>query len=220
MKHKVGYNRLGRKTSHCRALRRNMATSVILHERIKTTKAKALSVRRVVEKMVTRAKVDSVHNRRMVARDIKDEKALAKLFTEIGPRFVNRPGGYTRILKLGPRKSDASEMVLLEFVDRPGAEEESQAKVSRKRAKAEKKEADRKAAEEAAAAEEAEAEAEAAEADTESSDAKKSGAKKSEAKKPAKGKAVSEKASEEAPAEPAVAPEERAIDNPEEETSE
>ncbi len=218
MKHKIGYNRLGRKTSHRRALRRNMATSVILHERIKTTKAKALSVRRIVERMVTRAKVDSVHNRRMVARDIKDEKALAKLFTEIGPRFANRPGGYTRILKLGPRKSDASEMVLLEFVERPGADQESQAKVSRKRAKAEKKEAERIAAEEAAAAEEAEAEA--AEAETEKVEAKKSGAKKSETKKPAKGKAGAEKASEDAPAEPAVAPEEQAADNPEEEKSE
>jgi len=190
-----------------------MATSVILHERIKTTKAKALSVRRIVEKMVTRAKVDSVHNRRMVARDIKDEKALAKLFTEIGPRFANRPGGYTRILKLGPRKSDASEMVLLEFVERPGAEQESEAKVSRKRAKAEKKEAERIAAEEAAAAEEAEAE-------TEKVEAKKSGAKKSETKKSAKGKAGAEKASEDAPAEPAVGPEENAGDNPEEEKSE
>lgn len=213
MKHKIGYNRLGRKTSHRRALRRNMATSVILHERIKTTKAKALSVRRIVEKMVTRAKVDSVHNRRMVARDIKDEKALSKLFTEIGPRFASRPGGYTRILKLGPRKSDASEMVLLEFVERPGAQEESQAKVSRKRAKAEKKEAERKAAEEAAAAEEAEAEQ--AEAETEKAGAKKSGAKKTEAKKPTKGKAVSAETTGVVVAEPeTAAPAEEGVETP------
>jgi large subunit ribosomal protein L17 len=201
MKHKVGYNRLGRKTSHRRALRRNMATSLILHERIKTTKAKALSVRRIVEKMVTRAKVDSVHNRRMVGRDIKDDGALAKLFTEIGPRFVKRPGGYTRILKLGPRKSDASEMVLLEFVERPGAEAESEAKVSRRRAKAEKKEAERKAAEEAEAAEEAAAAEEASTAEAEAEAPKKPKAKKAAPKKT--------EPKETAPAEEATAEEEK-----------
>lgn len=116
MKHKVGYNRLGRKSAHRKAMTRNMLTSLFRHERIKTTKAKALAVRRVAEKMITRAGTDSVHNRRMVGRDIKDKAVLAKIFTDIGPRFKERPGGYTRVLKLGPRHSDAAEMVILELV--------------------------------------------------------------------------------------------------------
>ncbi|MFW5880866.1 MAG: 50S ribosomal protein L17 [Spirochaetota bacterium] len=116
MKHRVGFNRLGRKPSHRRALHRNMVTSLFKYERIRTTKAKAREIRRSAEKMITRAKVDSVHNRRMVARDIKDKAILAKLFVDIGPRFKERPGGYTRMLKIGHRRGDASEMVLLELV--------------------------------------------------------------------------------------------------------
>ncbi|MFP4617494.1 MAG: 50S ribosomal protein L17 [Spirochaetaceae bacterium] len=125
MKHRVGYNRLGRKAAHRISLHRNMATSLLRHERIKTTKAKALAVRRTAEKMITRAKEDSVHNRRMIGRDIKDKEVLAKLFLEIGPRYKSRPGGYTRILKLGHRKGDAAEMVLLELV---GEEETTEKK--------------------------------------------------------------------------------------------
>ena len=116
MKHRVGFNRLGRKPAHRKALHRNMVTSLFKYERIRTTKAKAREIRRTAEKMITRAKVDSVHNRRMVARDIKDKAILAKLFVDIGPRFVARPGGYTRMLKIGRRAGDASEMVLLELV--------------------------------------------------------------------------------------------------------
>lgn len=117
MKHRVGFNRLGRKPAHRKALHRNMVTSLFKHERIRTTKAKAREIRRTAEKMITRAKVDSVHNRRMVGRDIKDEGILAKLFVEIAPRYLTRPGGYTRMLKIGPRRGDASEMVLLELVE-------------------------------------------------------------------------------------------------------
>ena len=116
MKHRVGFSRLGRKPSHRKALHRNMVTSLFLHERIRTTQAKAQAIRRTAEKMITRAKVDSVHNRRMVGRDLKDKAVLAKLFVEIGPRFKERPGGYTRILKIGLRPGDAAEMVLLELV--------------------------------------------------------------------------------------------------------
>ena len=116
MKHRVGFNRLGRKPSHRKALHRNMVTSLFLHERIRTTKAKAQAIRRTAEKMITRAKVDSVHNRRMVGRDLKDKAVLAKLFVEIGPRFKERPGGYTRMLKIGPRPGDGAQMVLLELV--------------------------------------------------------------------------------------------------------
>lgn len=133
MKHKIGYNRLGRKTAHRKAMTRNMLVSFFRYERIKTTKAKALAIRRTAEKMITRAKVDSVHNRRMIGRDIKDEGVLARLFTEIGPRYKERPGGYTRVLKLGPRPSDAAEMVILELVDRDGAESVAEEKESKKK---------------------------------------------------------------------------------------
>lgn len=128
MKHRIGFNRLGRKPSHRKALHRNMVTSLFLHERIRTTKAKAHAIRRTAEKMITRAKVDSVHNRRMVGRDIKDKAVLAKLFVDIGPRFKERPGGYTRILKLGPRSGDAAAMVLLELVGESMGTETAKAK--------------------------------------------------------------------------------------------
>ncbi|MCL2295192.1 MAG: 50S ribosomal protein L17 [Spirochaetes bacterium] len=118
MKHKIGFNRLGRKYSHRKAMTRNMVTSVFKYERIKTTKAKALEIRKKAEKMITRAKVDSVHNRRIIAKDITDKAVLAKLFTDIAPRFSKRNGGYTRILKLGRRVGDAAEIVFLELVER------------------------------------------------------------------------------------------------------
>ena len=88
----------------------------------RTTKAKALAVRSIAEKMVTRAKNDNVHSRRIIARAIKDKEILNKLFTEIGPRFKDRSGGYTRVMKLGQRHSDASEMVIFEFVERTNVE--------------------------------------------------------------------------------------------------
>lgn len=116
MHNRIGFNRLGRKSSHRKALHRNMVTSLIKYERITTTKAKAKEVRRTAEKLVTKAKVDSVHNRRIVGEMIGDKDQLNKLFTEISPRFQTRPGGYTRILKLGMRPGDAAEMVILEFV--------------------------------------------------------------------------------------------------------
>ena len=142
MKHKVGYNRLGRKTAHRKAMTRNMLTSLFRHERIRTTKAKALAVRRTAEKMITRAKLDSVHNRRMIGRDIKDKMVLAKIFTDIGPRFKERPGGYTRVLKLGPRPSDAAEMVILELLP---VEEEETKKASKGSKKAKSSDAEPKA---------------------------------------------------------------------------
>jgi large subunit ribosomal protein L17 len=117
MKHKIGFNRLDRNASHRKALHRNMVTSLLDHERVRTTKAKALEVRRTAEKMITRAKEDTVHNRRIVARRLYDEGTLAKLFTNIGPRMKERNGGYTRIVKLGFRGGDGAEMVILELVD-------------------------------------------------------------------------------------------------------
>jgi large subunit ribosomal protein L17 len=118
MKHKIGFNALGRRSAHRKALHRNMVISLFRHERIKTTKAKAKEIRKTAEKLVTRAKVDSVHNRRIAARRIHDKAVLAKLFTDLGPRYQSRPGGYTRILKLGYREGDGSEVVILELVDR------------------------------------------------------------------------------------------------------
>lgn len=135
MKHKIGYNRLGRKAAHRKAMTRNMLISLFRYERIRTTRAKALAVRRTAEKMITRAKLDSVHNRRVIGKDIKDQAVLAKMFTEIGPRFKERPGGYTRVLKLGPRPSDAAEMVILELLP----EEEAVSKKPAKKKPASKK---------------------------------------------------------------------------------
>lgn len=146
MKHRVGFNRLGRKPSHRKSLHRNMVTSLFRHERIQTTKAKAQAIRRTAEKMITRAKLDSVHNRRMVGRDIKDKSILSKLFTEIAPRFRERPGGYTRVLKLGFRKGDASQMVLLELVDRDGVVQ-TDAQKARKAKKAERRAAPKETSE-------------------------------------------------------------------------
>ena len=117
MNHKNGFNPLSRTASHRRAMSRNMVTSLFRYERITTTKAKALEVRKAAEKLITRSKVDSVHNRRQAARFIADEVILAKLFTDIGPRMKERNGGYTRILKLGFRQGDAADLVILELVD-------------------------------------------------------------------------------------------------------
>jgi large subunit ribosomal protein L17 len=94
-----------------------MVTSLFRFERIKTTKAKALEIRRSAEKMITRAKIDSVHNRRIVSSRLFDEGIVAKLFTDIAIRMKERPGGYTRIIKLGERYGDAAEVVILELVD-------------------------------------------------------------------------------------------------------
>jgi large subunit ribosomal protein L17 len=117
MNHKSGFNPLSRTAAHQRAMSRNMVTSLLRYERITTTKAKAKEVRKAAEKIITRGKVDSVHNRRQVARFIWDQHILAKLFTDIGPRMKDRPGGYTRILKLGFRANDAADIVILELVD-------------------------------------------------------------------------------------------------------
>jgi large subunit ribosomal protein L17 len=117
MKHKRGFNPLERMAAHRKALHRNMVTSLFRYGRIKTTKSKALEIRRSAEKLITRAKVDSVHNRRIVSSRLFDEGIVAKLFTDIALRMKERPGGYTRILKLGERLGDAAELVVLELVD-------------------------------------------------------------------------------------------------------
>ncbi len=136
MKHRIGFNKLSRKGSHRKAMTRNMVTSVFKYERIKTTKAKALEIRKKAEKMITRAKIDSVHNRRIIARDINDKAIVAKLFTDIAPRFAERKGGYTRILKLGRRLGDAAEIVFLELVEK----KEKEPRKKKAKEKEEKKE--------------------------------------------------------------------------------
>ena len=117
MKHKIGFNPLERMAAHRKALHRNMVTSLFRYERIRTTKTKALAVRRSAERLITRAKVDNVHNRRIVSSRLFDEGIVAKLFTDIALRMKERPGGYTRIIKLGERPGDAAEVVILELVD-------------------------------------------------------------------------------------------------------
>ncbi len=145
MNHKIGYNKLNVKAAHRKELLRNMSTMLFKHECIKTTRPKALEVRRVAEKMITRAKEDSVHNRRIIARDIQDEAILTKLFKEIGPRMKERNGGYTRILRVGARANDAADMVILELVDYKEDDKKKAARDKRKevkKAKAEKAKAD------------------------------------------------------------------------------
>lgn len=109
--------KLNRSAPHRRALLRNMSRELILNERIKTTQAKAKHLQPYVEKLVTRAEEDTVHNRRQARRKVEDDDAIAKLFEELGPRFEDRPGGYTRILKLDRRKGDGSQRALIEFVE-------------------------------------------------------------------------------------------------------
>ena len=138
MNHKMGFNPLSRTSAHRRAMSRNMVTSLFRYERITTTKAKALEVRKAAEKLITRSKVDTVHNRRQAARFIQDEIVLAKLFKEIGPRMKDRNGGYTRVLKLGFRQGDAADMVILELVD---YKLDTAEKIEKKATKAKKAEA-------------------------------------------------------------------------------
>jgi large subunit ribosomal protein L17 len=122
-------------SAHRKALKRNMVTSLFKYERIRTTKTKALEVRRVAEKLITRAKIDSVHNRRIVSGRLFDEGIVAKLFTNIAPRMKDRPGGYSRIIKLGERYGDAAEMVVLELVDYVLNPDEAAEKQAKKEAK-------------------------------------------------------------------------------------
>jgi large subunit ribosomal protein L17 len=139
MKNRRSFNRLDRKPSHRRALQNNMVTALLRHGRIRTTRAKALEVRRMAERMITRARVDSVHNRRMIARRIHDGAILAKLFVVVARRFHDRPGGYTRVLKLGPRYGDAAEMVILELVDEDAAGPQSPSTTKAERTKTQPK---------------------------------------------------------------------------------
>ena len=113
MRHRKSGRRLGRNSSHRKAMFRNMASSMVKHETIRTTVPKAKELRRVVEPLITLAKEDSVANRRLAFDRLRDKEAVGKLFSEIGPRFKDRPGGYLRILKMGPRPGDAAPMAIV-----------------------------------------------------------------------------------------------------------
>jgi large subunit ribosomal protein L17 len=119
MRHRKSGRKLGRNSSHRKAMFRNMATSLFRHETIKTTLPKAKELRRVAEPLITLAKEDGVANRRLAFSRLRDKEVVGKLFKELGPRFKARPGGYIRILKLGPRAGDAAPMALVMLVDAP-----------------------------------------------------------------------------------------------------
>ena len=118
MRHGHGLRKLNRTSSHRLAMLRNMMNSLLTHETIKTTVPKAKELRRVVEPMITLAKTATVANRRLAFNRLRDRDVVVKLFDELGPRFANRPGGYTRILKMGFRAGDSAPMALVELVDR------------------------------------------------------------------------------------------------------
>lgn len=116
MRHNVMGRRLGRSTKHRKALFRNLATELFRHNKIKTTEAKAKAVQPIAEQLITLARRGDLHARRLAARDIQDPAVLQKLFDEIGPMMEDRPGGYTRIYKLGQRRGDAAYMAQIELV--------------------------------------------------------------------------------------------------------
>lgn len=124
MRHQVAGRKLNRSSGQRRGLRRTLITQLIRHERIRTTRAKAAAIRAASEKLITLAKrgnlkgeAGAVHARRLAAGRMNDPEMVKKLFDDIAPRYAERPGGYTRMLKLGPRRSDAADMVLLELVE-------------------------------------------------------------------------------------------------------
>ena len=121
MRHRKSGRKLNRNSSHRKAMFRNMAASLVEHEAIKTTLPKAKELRRVIEPMITSAKQDNVAKRRQAFDRIRDKAAVGKLFTVLGPRYTERPGGYTRIMKCGMRPGDNAPMAIIEFVDRPEA---------------------------------------------------------------------------------------------------
>ncbi|WP_417359060.1 50S ribosomal protein L17 [Galbibacter sp.] len=117
MRHGKKFNHLGRKTAHRRAMLANMACSLIEHKRINTTLAKAKALKQFIEPLVTKSKEDTTHNRRIVFTKIRDKFAVTELFREVAPKVGDRPGGYTRIIKLGNRLGDNADMAMIELVD-------------------------------------------------------------------------------------------------------
>ena len=119
MRHRNSGRRLGRKSPHRRAMYRNLAASLLVHETVRTTLPKAKELRRVVEPLITLAKQDGASRRRLAFDRLRDDKAVGRLFTELGPRFKSRPGGYLRILKIGFRVGDSAPMAIVQLLDQP-----------------------------------------------------------------------------------------------------
>lgn len=118
MKHQKHISKFNRTNSHRKAMFKNMVVSLIMHTIIKTTVSKAKMLRHIIEPIITRSKIDNITNKRLIFSKIRDTDAVRKLFKQIGPHFLNRPGGYTRVLKCGYRKGDNAPMAYIEFVDR------------------------------------------------------------------------------------------------------
>ena len=125
MRHRHGLRKLNRTSEHRQAMLRNMCVSLLTHEAIKTTLPKAKELRRVVEPLITLGKAPSLANKRLAFSRLRDRDVVVKLFGELGPRYEKRPGGYTRILKMGFRVGDNAPMALVELVDRPAPVEEA-----------------------------------------------------------------------------------------------
>lgn len=126
MRHRQSGRQLNRNSSHRKAMFRNMTTSLVEHELIKTTVPKAKELRRYAEPLITLSKVDSVANRRLAFSRLRCDSAVGKLFTDLGPRYEGRPGGYIRIMKCGLRTGDKAPMAYVELVDRPVVEEDAE----------------------------------------------------------------------------------------------
>jgi len=150
MKHRVVGRRLDRTTEHRTAMLRNMVTSLIRHERIQTTTPKAKELKRFADKIITLAKKGGAHHRRIANREVKDVEVLNKLFGPVADRFRTRPGGYTRVVRVGRRAGDAAEMAVIELLDRSAASEPAGGAEAAKAAKAEKAEKAEKVAKGAA----------------------------------------------------------------------
>lgn len=129
MRHRKSGRKLNRNSSHRKAMFRNMASSLLQHELIKTTLPKAKELRGVVEPLITKSKKDSVANRRFAFDRLRNRDIVTKLFTELGPRYSERPGGYIRILKCGFRDGDSAPMAYVELVDRPMLEDDDEANI-------------------------------------------------------------------------------------------
>lgn len=180
MRHRIDHRKLGRTSEHRIAMLRNQAISLFRHDRIQTTLEKAKELRRFAEKLITLAKKDTLHSRRTAAQKVDDPEVLQKLFGVLGPLNANRPGGYTRIIKLGARRGDGAEMAIIELVGRePKVEAPAKGKKAAKGEKAAK--GDEKAAEAGAAPKKAAAKKAKAKADEGEAAPKKPRAKKAAA---------------------------------------
>ncbi|GMU96021.1 50S ribosomal protein L17 [Ignavibacterium album] len=153
MRHRVKGRKIKRTASHRTATLRSLATSVLKHKRIKTTLAKAKEARTFVEKLITKAKRNDLHSKRLIMSEIKDKEVVKELFAEIVPKIGDRPGGYTRVIKLGNRVGDAAQMAILELVDyNEVANKKAEERKEKREQKAQEKAAEKqKVAEETAA---------------------------------------------------------------------